>query len=33
VLEDAVDASRTLALAGAMLAVFLALQHRRALER
>ena len=33
VLENAVDASRTLALAGAMLAVFLALQHRRALER
>ena len=33
VLENEVDASRTLALALTMLAVFLALQHRRALER
>ncbi len=33
VLENEVDASRTLALAIAMLAVFLALQHRRALTR
>jgi len=33
VLEHVVDASRTLALAVAMLAVFLALQHRRALGR
>jgi len=33
VLENVVDASRTLALAVAMLAVFLAMQHRRALSR
>jgi len=33
VLHSEVDASRTLALAGAMLALFLALQHRRALTR